>query len=186
MEHLAAFSKLLANRLDGVPAENVDLRGITLTGYDIKAREPVGGGDGSGDDEGDGQAPGIMLKPVGAGGSSRPGTTPAYLQEIIERLNSLFGDAAPLSDKISFVNQIASITRASDVVMAQVNENPKEQALRGNLPGAVQKAVVRAMTSNRDLAKLVLKEDSQAIDILTATVYDLLITGERLDMGDIG
>jgi type I restriction enzyme R subunit len=58
--------------------------------------------------------------------------------------------------------------------------------LRGNLPGAVQKAVVRAMTSNRDLAKLVLKEDSQAIDILTATVYELLITGERLDMAELG
>jgi type I restriction enzyme R subunit len=186
MENFAAFSKLLANRLDGVPAENVDLRGITLTGYDIKAREPVGGGDGSGEDEDDDAGPDITLKPVGAGGSGRPGTTPAYLQEIIERLNSLFGDAAPLSDKISFVNQIAAIARESDVVMAQVNENPKEQALKGNLPGAVQKAVVRAMTSNRDLAKLVLKEDSQAIDILTATVYDLLRTGERLDMGDFG
>jgi type I restriction enzyme R subunit len=127
MEHLAAFSKLLANRLDGVPAENVGLRGITLTADDIKAREPVGGGDGSGDDEDDGQAPGIMLKPVGAGGSSRPGTTPAYLQEIIERLNSLFGDAAPLSDKISFVNQIASITRASDVVMARSTKTPRSK-----------------------------------------------------------
>lgn len=179
LENFAAFAKLLANRLDGVPAENVDLRGIALTGYEIKAREDT---EGDNDGEGEGPDPKTILQPISGGGSPRPGTAPTYLQEIIERLNSLFGEAAPLSDKIHFVNQIVSITRESDVVMAQVNENPKEQALKGNLPGAVQKAVVRAMTSNRDLAKLVLKEDSQAIDILTATVYDLLKSGERLDI----
>jgi type I restriction enzyme R subunit len=180
LENFQAFAKLLANRLDGVPAENVDLRGIALTGYEIKAREATGT-----DDEGESPDPRTSLRPIGGGGSLRPGTTPAYLQEIIERLNSLFGEAAPLSDKIQFVNQIVSITQESDVVMAQVSENPKEQALKGSLPGVVQKAVVRAMTSNRDLAKLILKEDSQAIDILTATVYDLLKSGDRLDINGL-
>lgn len=182
LENFQAFAKLLANRLDGVPAENVDLRGIALTGYEIKAREVTGDGDG-GEDEG--ADPKTILRPITGGGTARPGTIPAYLQEIIERLNSLFGEAAPLSDKINFVNQIVSITRESDVVMAQVNENPKEQALKGSLPGVVQKAVVRAMTSNRDLARLILKEDSQAIDILTATVYDLLKSGDRLDINGL-
>jgi len=57
-----------------VPAEQVVLRGVILTRYDIKARARVGGGS----------------------GARRPGTTPDYLHEIIKRLNSLFGDAAPL------------------------------------------------------------------------------------------
>ena len=184
IENFAAFSRLLANRLDGVPPENVDLRGITLTGYDIKAREPSGGEDGGqGGDDPDSRT---TLQPIGPGGATRPGTTPAYLKEIIERLNNLFGDAAPLSDKINFVNQIASIARESDVVMAQVKENPKEQALKGNLPGAVQKAVIRSMHSNSSLAKLVLKEDSQAISILTSTIYDLLKSGENLEVNDFG
>ncbi|MFB9570695.1 type I restriction endonuclease subunit R, partial [Saccharopolyspora hordei] len=39
LENFAAFSKPLANRLDGVPPGEVDLQGITLTGYDIKPRD---------------------------------------------------------------------------------------------------------------------------------------------------
>ncbi len=39
LEVFAAFSKLLANRLDGVPASEIDLHGIALTGYDIVERE---------------------------------------------------------------------------------------------------------------------------------------------------
>ena len=35
LEVFSAFSKLLANRLDGVPASEIDLHGIALTGYDI-------------------------------------------------------------------------------------------------------------------------------------------------------
>lgn len=60
-----------------------------------------------------------------------------YIQELIERLNSLFGEATPLKDQMAFVNQIAAITRENPVVMAQINKNSKDQAMKGNLPGAV-------------------------------------------------
>lgn len=179
LENFAAFAKLLSKRLDGVPPEQVDLRGITLTGYDIVANPQGQTGGGEDDDEGD-----TVLRPVGAGGGDTTGKTPLYLQELIERLNGIFGEAAPIQDQAAFVNQIASITRENALVAAQVAENPKDQALKGNLPGAVQQAVVRAMTSNTSLATLLLKEDRQGIGMLTSMIYDMIKNGEMLDPDD--
>ncbi len=115
-----------------------------------------------------------------------PGGMPLYLREIIERLNSLFGEAAPIRDQAAFVNQIAAIAREDKVVMAQVEKADKDLALKGNLPGAVQKAVVRAMTSNNALATLLLKSDRQSLGVLTNVIYDLLRAGENLDVDMMG
>lgn len=154
LENFAAFSTLLAKRLDGVAPEAVDLTGLALKGFDIKAREPAAptGFDEPEDDD-------LTLTPMGAGGSPMPGGMPLYLREVIERLNSLFGEAAPIRGHAAFVNQIAAIAREDKVVMAQVEKADMDLTLKGNLPGAVQKAVVRAMTSNNALATLLLKSD---------------------------
>ncbi|PXW57734.1 DEAD/DEAH box helicase family protein [Methylobacterium sp. B4] len=178
LENFAAFTKLLTMRLDGVAPEAVDLKGLTLTGFDIKARTPMPHR-GSVDDE---QPEDIVLKPATGGGASAPAGKPVYLQEIIQRLNSLFGEAAPLRDQAHFVNQIAAIAQENKVVMAQVHQSEKELAMKGNLPGAVQGAVVRAMTSNSSLATLLLKNDHQAMGILTNIIYDILKSGEKLDL----
>ncbi|MDW3117995.1 MAG: hypothetical protein R8G60_09610 [Roseovarius pacificus] len=142
LENLASFTKLLSKRLDGIPPDQIDLSGIRLTGYDIQTVDMPGQLD-SDDEETD-----LALKPIGPGGSPAPGGLPVYLQELIERLNGIFGEAAPLKDQANFVNHIAAIARENEIVMAQVEKNPKEQALKGNLPGAIQAAVVRAMASN--------------------------------------
>jgi type I restriction enzyme R subunit len=69
------------------------------------------------------------------------------------------------------------------VVVAQVDNNSREQALRGNLPGAVQQGVVRALTSHQKLATLVLKSDRQAMAALTDLIYDLLSEKRVIDLG---
>ncbi|MBP0447329.1 hypothetical protein J8J14_21405 [Roseomonas sp. SSH11] len=127
----------------------------------------------------------MILKPTGSGGSPMPGSTPVYLLELIRRLNRLFGEAAPLSDQAHFVNQIASIAQENQVVMAQVGRTEKELAMKGNLPGAVQGAIVRLMTSNNALAKLLLKGDKQAMGILPDIIYDILKSGEKLNLDDL-
>lgn len=175
LENYAAFAKLLSKRLNGIAPEAVDLKGLVLTGYEIKDGEDTGVA-GPGDDKD------TTLKPVSAGGTSLGGGMPVYLQELIEKLNSLFGQAAPLRDQAHFVNQIASIARENAVVMAQVQNNPKQQALKGNLPGAVQGAVVRAMSSSSALATLLLKADKQSMGILTNIIYDILKNGEDLKL----
>jgi type I restriction enzyme R subunit len=104
------------------------------------------------------------------------------MQELIERLNSLFGEATPLEDQVAFVNQVAAITRQNPVVMAQIDKNSKDQAMKGNLPGAVQAAVVRAMSSHSALATLLLSKDRQALPILEGVIYEILKRGEALDL----
>lgn len=176
LETYAAFSKLLANRLDGVPSGEIDLRGITLTGYDIVARET--------EPEEQEKDPPPLAPVTGGALGERPGTVPVYIQEIIERLNRVFGEATPIEDQVAFVNQVAAITRDNPVVMAQIEKNTKDQAMKGNLPGAVQAAVVRAMSSHNSLATLLLSKDRQALPILEGVIYEILKRGETLDLHD--
>ncbi len=61
--------------------------------------------------------------------------------------------------------------------------NSKNRALKGNLTGAVQQAVVRAMTSNNSLAVLLLKEDRQGIGVRTSKIYDMIKNCETSDLG---
>ena len=174
LETFAAFAKLLANRLDGIPSKQIDLHGIALTGYQIAEREPTGG---------DSEAKEPILEPVKGGGrGGRPGPLPIYIQELIERLNNLFGEATPIEDQVAFVNQVAAITRKNEVVMAQIAKNTKDQAMKGNLPGAVQAAVVRAMSSHSSLATLLLSKDRQALPILEGVIYEILKRGEVLNL----
>ena len=172
LENFAAFAKLLQKRLSGETPENVDLKGLVLSGFDIKGKEDAPG------EEGD--AP--VLKPIGPGGGGGAGDTPHFLTEIIDKLNHLFGEATPLRDQVAFVNQIAAIARENDVVMAQVESNTRDQAMKGNLPGAVQQGVVRALTSHQKLATLVLKSDRQAMSALTDVIYELICNQRNIDL----
>ncbi|MCJ8141052.1 type I restriction endonuclease subunit R [Falsirhodobacter halotolerans] len=180
LENFASFAQLLENRLNGIPPENVDLRGITLTGYDIKTRPPEGT---DGEDGGSGDKKGLILKPEGSGGAARPGSVPVYIQEIISKLNSIFGEATPLNDQFSLVNQIVAIVRENAVVMAQVERNDKTSAMKGSLPGAVEAAIARAMSSHATLATLLLKSDRQALRLLIPMIYDLLKQGGQIELG---
>lgn len=172
LENFAAFAKLLQKRLKNETPETVDLKGLVLTGFDIKARD-----DEESEDENE-----PVLKPVGPGGGGAIGDKPKFVKEIIEKLNHLFGDATPLQDQAAFVNQIASIARESDVVMAQIENSPRELAMKGNLPGTVQQGVVRALSSHQKLATLVLKSDSQGMNALTDVIYELLQQNEEIDL----
>lgn len=175
LENFAAFAKLLRKRLHGEAPETVDLKGLLLTGFDIESREDT--------PEAESDTP--VLKPIGPGGASNP-DDPDYLQNIIERLSRLFGDLAPLVDQAAFVNHIVSITKENAVVMAQVENNTREHALKGSLPGTVRQSVVRALTSDQALATHVLREDQQAMDGLTDVVYDLLHSGRTIDLDGLG
>lgn len=175
LENFAAFARLLSKRLDGVPADRVDLKGLVLSGFDIKARTDVGIRE-------EPEKP--YLKPVGAGGGGKA-DEPNYLKEIIDRLNRLFGEATPLRDRATFVNHITAIAKESDVVMAQVENNNREQALKGNLPGAVQQGVVRALSSHQMLATQVLKADRQAMSALTDLIYELIRDRRMIDLEDL-
>lgn len=177
LEAFASFARLLAKRLNGVPPEQVDVSALVLTGFDIKPKEKPD------TDEGDDDS--LILKPVGPGGGGQA-PMPVYLRQIIARLNSIFGEATPLSDKVAFVNHIADITREDPNTMAQVENNPRSVAMEGNIKGTVAAAVVRAMQSHMGLAEHVMKHDQQAMDPLIGLVYELLKGRNNISLGELG
>ena len=172
LEAFASFARLLSKRLDGVPPDQVDLSALLLTGFDIKPQDKP--------DPGKADEDSLILKPVGPGGGGQA-PMPVYLRQVIARLNSIFGEATPLIDKVAFVNHIADIAREDANTMAQVENNPREVAMSGNIKGTVQSAVVRAMQSHSDLAEHVMKNDQQAMAPLVALVYEMIKSGTDLD-----
>ena len=175
LENFAAFAKLLFQRLKKTPKENVDLTGIILAGFDIKLRTTAGT---------DGEPEKLVLGPITVESGATNPEQVDYLQEIIERLNMIFGEVTPLKDQISFVNHIASITKENDVVMAQIENNTRENVFKGNLPGAVEGSVVRALSSHTTLAKQVLKTDKQAMTALANMIYELLLNNRIIEVDE--
>jgi type I restriction enzyme R subunit len=177
LEAFASFSRLLAKRLDGVPPEQVDVSALVLTGFDIKPKDKPG------PDESGAEAP--VLAPIGpSGGGQAP--VPVYLRQVIARLNSIFGDATPLADQVAMVNQVANIAREDANTMAQIANNPREVAMRGNINGAIQSALVRAMMSHQAQAEHLLKNDQQALAPFTSLIYELLKAGKNIDLSELG
>ena len=178
LENYASFAKLLQKRLDGEAPENIDLSALVLTGFEIKPREGVAGptpGTPAGEDE----KP--LLMPVTAGGTEGDPDDARYLQEIIDRLNKLFGEAAPVRDQMAFANQVASITRENEIVMAQIENSSRDLVMKGNLPGAVENAVVRALSSHQKLATILLKADKQAMGSFIDLIYQLTVENRTLE-----
>lgn len=155
----------------------MDVSALVLTGFDIKPKDKPG----TDEDEDDS----LILKPVGPGGG---GQAPArvYLRQIIAKLNSIFGEATPLTDKVAFVNHIADIVREDANTMAQVQNNPRSVAMRGNIKGTVAAAVVRAMHSHMDMAEHVMKNDQQAMEPLLGLIYELLKDGSNINPSELG
>lgn len=178
LEAFASFARLLVKRLNGVPADHVDLSALVLTGFDIQAKDKPGTEETNNSEE-------IILKPIGAGGGGQA-AVPVYLKQIIARLNSIFGEATPLADQVAMVNQVAAIAREDANTMAQVANNPRDVAMNGNIKGAVQAAVVRAMLSHQAQAEHLLKQDQQALAPFTALIYELLKAGTKIDLSELG
>ena len=175
LENFVAFARLVVKRLSGEAPENIDLNGLVLTGFDIKLHDDTVSAT-------DAEIVQPILTPVGPGGGGSAADKPRFLTEVIDRLNRLFGDVTPTIDQAALVNHILGIVRENDVVMAQVENNTQEQALKGNLPGAVQQAVVRALSSDQKNATLLLKSDRQAMDALTILVYELIRDRRNIDL----
>ncbi|QNK03482.1 type I restriction endonuclease subunit R [Dyella telluris] len=178
LEGFASFARLLAKRLHGVPPEQVDVSALVLTGFDIKPQYLPGSDEPPKEDA-------VILKPVGPGGGGQA-QLPVYLRQVIARLNSIFGEATPLTDKVALVNHLADIVREDSNTVAQVRNNPREVAMAGNIKGSVQAALVRALDSHSILAEHVLKHDQQALAPLVGLIYELVKAGQNIDRAALG
>ena len=178
LEGFASFARLLAKRLNGVPPEQVDVAALVLTGFDIKPEDMPGSDEPPKEDA-------VILKPVGPGGGGQA-QLPVYLRQVIARLNSIFGEATPLTDKVALVNHLADIVREDANTVAQIKNNPRDVAMNGNIKGTVQSALVRALGSHTDLVTHVLKNDKQAMAPLVGLLYELVKAEQNIDRGELG
>ena len=101
----------------------------------------------------------------------------AYLSELIKRLNEALGKEISDTDQVALAVHVSEKLRTDAVVMAQVMNNPKTEALKANLPGAMVQAIVGAMTTHSALSTKLLSDES-ARGVFLDVVYELLRRGQ--------
>lgn len=167
LEAFAGFARLLRKRLHGIGADQVDLAGLMLTHYRIKQGNQLSGV------APQGETP--TLDPITENGLRDPkDTQKAYLAELVEKLNNAFGDGiSDATDKVALAVHVSEKLRGDGVVMAQVQNNTKEQAMKANLPQAAVQIIVGAMQSHQAMATKLLSDESTR-GVFLDVVYELL------------
>ncbi|GAB2730675.1 hypothetical protein [Halomonas garicola] len=155
LEQLCVFARhlhplLRTDRL--LEDDSIDVSELSLTHYRMTKREEkrlqleVAEGD--------------PLKPVSDVGSGKPHDPEKQrLDEIIERMNDLYGAEVSDDDKIHFATGIADRISRDEAVMAQVNNHTPEQVMHGLLPTRVQEAVMDAMKDQETLTMPLLENE---------------------------
>lgn len=166
LEAFASFARLLRKRLRGITPEQVDLAGLMLTHYRVsKDGDLVGVGP-------EGETP--TLNPTTDNGlRDAQDREKKYLADLIDKLNDAFGKGISDKDKVALAIHISEKLRDNAMVMAQVQNNPREQAMKANLPQAAIQAIVGARQTHEAMATKLLSDEGTR-DIFLAVVYELL------------
>ncbi|MBX3435689.1 MAG: type I restriction endonuclease subunit R [Pirellulales bacterium] len=173
-EKRAIFFKCVVPLLKfGMEREGVDLSGITLTHHSLRNRGqrtlPLS----------DKDAP--KLAPLTEAGSGAvQEKEKAFLHEIVEKLNSLFGSDTTEGDQLSYANTLAAKTLESKTLRMQAASNSKEQfAHSPDLKRAIEDAIIEAMDVQQDLStralnSKVIQEGLKAILLGPLGLYEKL------------
>jgi type I restriction enzyme R subunit len=174
LEAFAGYARLLRNRLKGINPEEIDLKGLQLTHYGLKHK---------GELQGVADGEGVKLRPITGEIGDPKDRERAFLSELLEKLNALFGAEITDDDKVMFAVHITEKLRGNDAVMAQVQNNPKEQAMKGDLPDAATDAIIAAMTSHGEMTNRLLA-DAQAMERFVGLLYDMLTKADTARLLD--
>ncbi|MEN9475003.1 MAG: hypothetical protein RIS48_1723, partial [Pseudomonadota bacterium] len=167
LEAFASFARLLRKRLHGIGADQVDLAGLTLTHYRLRKDGALVGVTGE-------PAAPRYLDPITENGLRGPKDAhKAYLADLVEKLNNAFGSEISETDKVALAIHVSEKLRGDQVLMAQVEHNSKEQAMKANLPQAAVQIIVGAMQSHQAMATKLLSDESTR-GLFLDVVYDLL------------
>ena len=173
LEAYADFVRLLRRRLDSVPVDQIDIRGLRMVKHMLLTGGRLTGVTGGIDLAVRGDKD--LLRPRGGGQGEPRDPEKEFLSELIRRMNEMFAAELADTDKIVFLVHISEKLRANERVLAQVMNNPRDQALKGDLPAEAMKAVANAMSTHRTLAKELLQEGHDGRrELLYALLYDLI------------
>lgn len=167
LEAFASFARLLRKRLNGIGSDQVDLAGLLLTHYRLRQDKALAGVASE-------PGPPPYLNPMTENGMRDPkDTQKAYLADLVEKLNNVFGSDISETDKVALAVHVSEKLRSDQVVMAQVENNSKEQAMKANLPQAAVQIIVGAMQSHQIMATKLLSDESTR-SVFLDVVYELL------------
>ena len=166
LEAFASFARLLRKRLKGVVSEQVDLGALKLTHYKIKRNGELSG-------IGNSQETHELYGVTDNGQRDPRDRQKKYLAELIERMNKVMGDGLSDEDRVAFAIHVSARLRGNELVMAQIRNNPKDQALRADLPAAMTNAISGALATHNAIATRLL-QDPDSRKLFLDIVYDLL------------
>ena len=166
LEGYASFARLLRKRLKGIAPEQVDLSDLKLTHFKLSASGGLQGVVQTGEP--------VPLFPITDNGLREArDREKALLSELVKRLNDAFGKEISDTDQVAFALHVSEKLRSDAVVMAQVLNNAKDQAMKANLPAAAVQAIVGAMTTHNVLATKLLSDEATR-GVFLDVVYALL------------
>ncbi len=168
LEAFASYARLLRKRLKGIAPEQVDLGALTLTHYKATKGGTLTGLTVS---ENLPELYGITDN----GLREARDREQRYLSELIEKLNDAFGSGISDKDKVAFAVHVSEKLRDNAQVMAQVKNAERADALKADLPMAINSAIAGAMLTHQNLAtRLLSHEGESARDLFLAVVYEML------------
>lgn len=179
LEVFNGFAKLLSHRLDGKPADEIDISSLVLSDYRLsKIREEVQPKNNN-----------STLKPMSS--SSHSGREKKEsLRKIVSRMNEVWGEdeKVPPTTKARAVNAIADYVATDEVTRIQIqnSSNSKEAIIaNGRLTNVIKLAALAL--KNNDFSELAAKiiNDPQSLQPIASLIYDLIIENKRLDMPEM-
>ena len=174
LEAFASYARLLRKRLKGIPQEQVDLGDLKLTHYKIIANGQMAGICSEG-------AALELVSIKDSGSREARDREKEYLSELIAKLNAAFGKEISDKDQVAFALHVSEKLRDDHLIMAQVQNNSKEQAMKANLPKEVIAAIGSALTSHHKIAtRLLSNEESRSVFL--DVVYEMLKHDHSADM----
>jgi len=118
----------------------------------------------------------VELSPISGGGAVARDPEKELLSQIVGHMNALFEGDLSDEDMINYANTIKDKVMENSKVMAQVNNNSKEQAMIGGFAEAINSAVIESLDVHQGLATQVLGED-RIKEGFADVVYELLVQG---------
>ncbi len=169
LEKLSLYARHLLPLLreDFNPEDDIDLSNIEMTHYrvsklrqqDLKLQEST--------EE-------YQLEPAGLGTATPKDKKEDYLSEIIRQLNDVFaGEGFTDSDIVSYAETIRDKMAESEIVMTQVRNNTKDQAMLGDFPIAIDDAMIDSREAHEKMMMHIFS-DKKAHSSFSNIIYDML------------
>ncbi len=168
LEKLCAFTKGLIPNLRTVnTSDDVDISLVELTRYQLhKQKEQsitLEGGE--------------ELKGITAVGTATPkDPEKVFLTQVVEAMNTLFGGDFTDDDVLNYAKTISDKVKEDTVVIEQITNNTKEQAMLGGFADRLNDAVIDSLDIHQNMATQVLSEE-RIRKGLASIVYDVIVKG---------